>query len=288
MKSFEKASNHHSRGVKCVEQSFSDSTYEIPAKTLIAPRHSVENFKLCRYFFILFQVFGNYFSKDWKISSWKLNAFERPQFEARIATLGVPRHILTSGLEISTSVKFCRSKFSENFWKIILKTPYLGNLKGLSIQTWWHVLQCLRVTWQRLSIKIRVSNFLNFLNLIFMKDFEKIIRNVITRLLQEFLQSYMKARFSNPENTLITPTTGLEISISKTSTKVLKFSENSKMIWVLQLEAKFADPGENWKHPTIDLLISKLVKQTLSDWKSKKKLSHYNIRYSLNLKNLFL
>ena len=55
----------------------------------------------------------------------------------------------------------------------------------------------------------------------------------------------MKARFSNPENTLITPTTGLEISISKTSTKVLKFSENSKMIWVLQLEAKFADPGEN-------------------------------------------
>ena len=80
-----------------------------------------------------------------------------------------------------------------------------------------------------------------------MKDFEKIIRNVITRLLQEFLQSYMKARrtLRNPENTLITPTTGLEISISKTSTKVLKFSENSKMIWVLQLEAKFADPGEN-------------------------------------------
>ena len=80
------------------------------------------------------------------------------------------------------------------------KTSYLENYKELSSHIWRRDPQSLRVL-RPTGPNYRVGNF-RFLktnnNLSFLKNFEKITKNVISRKLLGFEQSYLEARFVTP------------------------------------------------------------------------------------------
>ena len=84
----------------------------------------------------------------------------------------------------------------------ITRTPYLINCKDLSSHNWRQDSQSLKIPSEHPNTGIKISYFEKKNNLKFSEYFLKKSQNVISRKLQGFEQSYLKARFAILESTL--------------------------------------------------------------------------------------
>ena len=128
----------------------------------------------------------------------KLQRIEQSYLEARFAIF---ESTLTGTNYRVGNFRFLKNNFILNFLKIfekITKKSYLENYKELSSQIWRQESQSLIVLWQYPTTGLGISDFAKKINITFLKTLKKNTKNVVSRKLQGFEQSYLEARFVIP------------------------------------------------------------------------------------------
>ena len=194
-KNFEK--NHKKRHISktTLEQSNLDASFATFEITLTVPKYRVGNFRFCEK--KLIEVFWKFFEKITKnVISRKLQRIEQWYLEARFAIL---ESTLTRPNYRVGNFRFLKNRINSSFLKNFEKIAKNVISRKLQRLEQWYLEARFAVLERTLTgPNYRVGNFrfLNRNNSSFLKNFEKIAKNVISQKLQKIEQSYLEARFA--------------------------------------------------------------------------------------------
>ena len=232
--------------------------------------------------------------------SGKLQGFEQSYLEAKFTT---PESTLKAPHYRDGNFKFYKKNYTQVLLKKILKNDISRKVESFEQTYLGKICNPMRVPSQIPITGLRSSKFWTFLTSIFfffLKISEKIIKNVISRKLQGFEQSYLEAKIATPESTLTEPHRRdgnikfCDFFISKFSE--FFFFENLKKTSYLELqgfgysymEVRIAKPGKTLRASNYWVANYKLNElKTEFKRENGKSLNHCNIRYSLNMKKFF-